>query len=49
MIGGVCGGLAQYLQLDPSVVRLIFVLLTLLGGPGLLLYIVLLLIVPNEP
>jgi phage shock protein C len=49
MIGGVCGGLAQYLQLDPSVVRLIFVLLTLLGGPGLLLYIILLLIVPNEP
>jgi phage shock protein C len=47
-IAGVCGGLAEYFSLDPTVVRLVFVVLTLMGGPGLLLYIVLALVVPEE-
>ena len=41
MILGVCGGLAEYFNLDPALVRLAFVLLTFLGGPGLLLYLAL--------
>lgn len=49
MIGGVCAGLAQYLNTDPTVVRLIFVLLTLAGFSGLLIYIIMWLIVPARP
>ncbi len=49
MIGGVCGGLGKYLNIDPTIVRLIFVLALLLGGHGLLVYLVLLLVVPEEP
>ncbi len=49
VIGGVCGGLGKYLAMDPTVVRLIFVLLALAGGPGLLAYLILLIVVPEEP
>ena len=45
-IAGVCGGLGEYLDIDPTLVRLIFVLLALTGGHGVLLYIILWLIVP---
>ncbi|MCA9904489.1 MAG: PspC domain-containing protein [Anaerolineae bacterium] len=47
-ISGVCAGLAQYFELDPTVVRLIFVVATLLGGPGLIIYIVLAIVMPEE-
>ena len=46
MIAGVCGGLAEFFGSDPSLVRLVFVLLALLGGHGLLVYIILWIIVP---
>jgi len=49
MIGGVCSGLAKYFSLDPTVVRLAFVLLFLLAGHGLLVYLILWLVVPLEP
>lgn len=49
MLGGVCAGLAKYFTLDPTVVRLIFVLLFILAGQGLLIYLILWLIVPLEP
>jgi phage shock protein C len=48
MIGGVCGGLAEFLNTDPTVIRLAFVALALLGGHGVLVYIIMLLIVPEE-
>lgn len=48
-VAGVCGGLAVYLGLDVSIVRIAFIVLALLGGPGLLLYIILALVVPEEP
>jgi phage shock protein C len=50
MIAGVCGGLAEYLNLDPTVVRLIYVILTLFSAafPGLLLYIIAAIIMPQE-
>ena len=49
MLGGVCAGLAKYFDLDPTVVRLIFVLLFLLAGHGLLIYLIMWLVVPPEP
>ncbi|MCA9969968.1 MAG: PspC domain-containing protein [Anaerolineales bacterium] len=47
MIAGVAAGLAEYMNLDPSLVRLIFVLLALFGGPGLLIYLVLWIVMPE--
>ena len=49
MLAGVCGGLGRYLGLDTTIVRLIFVLLFILGGHGLLVYLILWLIMPIEP
>ena len=49
MFAGVCGGIAEYLDVDPTLVRLVFVALTLMGGPGFIIYIVLMLIVPEDP
>lgn len=48
MIGGVCAGLADYFNLDPTIMRLIFVLLALLGGHGVLVYLILWLVVPLQ-
>jgi phage shock protein C len=44
---GVCGGLAEYFNVDATLVRLIFVALTLLGSPGLILYIIMWLVIPE--
>jgi phage shock protein C len=50
MIAGVCGGLGKYLGVDPTLIRLTFILLLLFGiGSGLLVYLIMLLIVPLEP
>ncbi len=50
MIAGVCGGLAEYFDIDPVVVRIIAVILLLPGGlPGFLPYIILWIIVPENP
>lgn len=50
MIGGVCGGLAEYLNLDPTIVRLLFVLSFFFLYPGsILIYVILLLIMPEKP
>lgn len=50
MIAGVCGGLAEYFNVDPVVVRVIAVLLLLPGGlPGFLPYVVLWIVVPESP
>jgi phage shock protein C len=48
MIGGVCGGLGKYFHIDPTLVRLIFVLLTLAGGSGVLVYFILWIVMPRE-
>jgi len=49
MIAGVCGGIAKYFNVDPTLARLLFVLAAAAGGPGLLAYIILAIIVPEEP
>jgi phage shock protein C len=46
MIGGVCGGLAEYLEVDPTIVRLAFVLLGLWSGMGIAAYLILWVIIP---
>jgi phage shock protein C len=46
-IAGVCGGIAAYLGWDPTLVRLLWVVLTLLGGSGVLIYIVLWIVMPE--
>jgi phage shock protein C len=48
MIAGVCSGLAQYLAVDPTIVRLIFLLLFFLGGAALPIYLILWIITPVE-
>ncbi|MCA9976691.1 MAG: PspC domain-containing protein [Anaerolineales bacterium] len=47
MVGGVAAGLADYLNIDPVIVRLIFVLLTLKSGVGPMLYLILWLLMPE--
>lgn len=49
MVGGVCGGLAEYFSIDPTIVRVLWVIITLLGGAGFLLYIILWVIMPLQP
>ena len=49
MVGGVCGGLARYFNVDPTVMRLLFVLLTVVPGGSILPYLILWLVVPEEP
>ncbi|HZY10502.1 MAG TPA: PspC domain-containing protein [Bacteroidota bacterium] len=49
MIDGVCGGIAEYFEVDPTVVRILWVLITLLGGTGLFLYIAGMIIMPVNP
>lgn len=44
---GVCGGIAEYFDLDPNMVRLLWVIFCLLGGSGVLAYIIAALIMPS--
>jgi phage shock protein C len=48
-VAGVCGGLAEYLNIDPIIIRLIALMLVLSAGGGLLVYIIAWLVVPSEP
>ena len=50
MLGGVCGGIAEYFDIDPTLVRVAYAALTIFsaGFPGLLLYIIMLIIMPNS-
>ncbi len=48
VIGGVAGGLADFFGMDPTIVRLIFVLLAVFGGGGVLLYIILWIVLPEK-
>jgi phage shock protein PspC (stress-responsive transcriptional regulator) len=48
VIGGVCGGLGEYLDTDPVLFRILFVVAFLVGGTGLLAYIILWIVIPLE-
>ena len=49
MIDGVCGGIAEYFGIDPTVVRLLWALFSLMGGSGILAYIIAAIIIPRSP
>ena len=49
MLDGVCGGLAEYLGIDPTVVRLAVVVLSLMGFSGVIAYILAAIIIPRAP
>lgn len=48
VIAGVCGGLGDYFKIDPTIFRILFVLITIFGGSGVLLYIILWIVIPSE-
>ena len=48
-LAGICGGIAEYFGWDPTLVRVAWVLLTLLGGSGILLYLIMWLVMPEAP
>ena len=47
-IDGVCGGIAEYFNIDPTLVRLAWILFTACGGAGILAYIIAAIIMPRE-
>jgi len=49
IIDGVCGGIAEYFDIDPTIVRILWILLIFMGGSGIILYIAAMIIVPPNP
>lgn len=49
MLAGVCGGLSEYLNLDPTIVRIVWAFVCCFGGSGLLFYIIAAVIMPEAP
>lgn len=49
MIDGVCGGIAEYFDIDPTLIRLAVVVLTCIGFSGILAYIIAAIIIPRNP
>ncbi len=49
MIGGVCGGMAEYFSIDANLMRLLWVVLVFLGGSGIIIYLASLIIIPSNP
>ncbi len=47
VVGGVAGGIGEYASIDPTIIRFVFVLLTIFGGSGILLYLVMWIVVPT--
>ena len=48
-IAGVCAGLAEYLNIDPTIIRLIWALVALFAGAGIIAYLVCALVIPEKP
>ena len=49
LVAGVCGGIGEYLNVDPTLVRMIWVLFCCLGGSGFLAYMIAAIIIPSRP
>ena len=49
MIAGVCGGIAEYFNVDPTLIRLIWVATLFMGGTGIIAYIIAWIIIPKNP
>jgi phage shock protein C len=48
-VAGVCGGLAERFNVDPTLMRVLFIVLAIFGGAGIVLYIAMWIIVPEQP
>ena len=48
MIAGVCGGIAEYFEVDPTLVRLVWVAVSLMAGTGILLYVIMWVVTPLD-
>ena len=48
IVAGVCGGLAEFFGLDPTIIRVIWAVMICMGGSGLLLYIICAIVIPND-
>ncbi len=50
MLAGVCGGIAEYLDVDPTVVRVLYIIISVLSAafPGLIIYLILVFVMPSE-
>ncbi len=48
-IGGVCGGVAEYFNIDPTIIRLIWAIFALAYGSGLLAYLICWIVIPDDP
>ena len=48
LLAGVCGGIAEYFDIAPTLIRALWVLFCILGGSGILLYIILAVLIPSE-
>jgi phage shock protein PspC (stress-responsive transcriptional regulator) len=49
IIAGVCGGIGEYLKVDPTLIRLLWLLISIMGGSGIIAYIIAWIIIPEEP
>jgi len=49
MLDGVCGGIAEYFNVDPTVIRLLWVLFSACGGSGILAYVICAIVIPRKP
>ena len=49
MLAGVCGGIAEYFDIDPTLVRLAWIIFCLAGGSGVLGYIIAAIVIPEYP
>ena len=49
IIAGVCGGLGEYFDMDPTFIRLLWILFILAGGSGILAYIIAWIVIPQHP
>ena len=48
-LAGICGGIGEYFELDPTIIRVLFVVFSVFLGGGILAYIILWLVMPQEP
>ena len=49
MLGGVCGGIAEYFDVDPTCIRLGWILFCAVGGSGIIAYIIAAIVIPQDP
>ena len=49
MLGGVCGGIAEYFDVDPTFIRLGWILFCAVGGSGIIAYIIAAIVIPQDP